>query len=133
MAPKNPAAKRFITMAAAMTAPSMGEANQSAVIPPVIAAKAMPFSEPTMVSFQIMRHVLVVESSRVARARTATVRACVPAFPPILATIGMRTARATICSIVASKNEITMEAMMAVSRFTNSQRKRVPVVAKMAR
>ena len=65
---------------------------------------------------------------RVASARTATVMVWVPALPPIEATIGMRMASATICSIVPSNHEITQEARMAVSRLTNSQEKRERVV-----
>ena len=40
------------------------------------------------------------EYRHVAKARTATVKVCVPAFPPIEATIGIKTASATIASMV---------------------------------
>ena len=53
----------------------------------------------------------------------------VPALPPIEATIGMRMASATICSIVASNSEITQEASTAVSRLMKSQAKRERVVS----
>ena len=59
--------------------------------------------------------------SCVASARTVTVMVCVPALPPIEATIGISTASATICSIVASNRLITEEARMAVPRLTSSQ------------
>ena len=132
-APKTPATMRLIIIASAITTPSIVFENQSAAMTPIMMAKAAPLSVPTMVSFQIMRAVFVDDSCFVANARTATVSACVPALPPIDATIGMRTARATICSIVASKNEITTEANIAVSRFTKSHRNRVPVVDNIAR
>jgi hypothetical protein len=62
--------------------------------------------------------------SRVASARTVTVMVCVPALPPIEATIGISTASATICSMVASNRLITQEARMAVARLISSQLKR---------
>ena len=70
------------------------------------------------------RQTLVLDSSRVASARTATVMVCVPAFPPMLATIGISTASATILASASSKLLITQEASSAVSRFANSQGKR---------
>ena len=60
----------------------------------------------------------------VARARTVMVSVWVPAFPPIEATMGMSTARATICSMVASNILITSEAKAAVTRLTSNQAKR---------
>ena len=64
-----------------------------------------------------------------ASARTATVMVCVPALPPIEATMGMRMASATICSSVASNREITQEASTAVRRLMKSQAKRERVVS----
>jgi hypothetical protein len=52
------------------------------------------------------------------------VNVCVPALPPIEATIGIKIARATISSIVASKNPITRDARTAVNRLINNQEKR---------
>ena len=46
-------------------------------------------------------------ADRVARARTATVMVCVPALPPMEATIGISTASATMLSIVASNRLMT--------------------------
>jgi hypothetical protein len=66
--------------------------------------------------------------SRVASARTATVMVCVPALPPIEATIGIRMASATIWSIEASNHEITQDASTAVARLSKSQLKRDRVV-----
>ena len=48
------------------------------------------------------RQTLALDSSRVASARTATVMVWVPALPPMLATIGISTASATIFSIAPS-------------------------------
>ena len=45
------------------------------------------------------------------------------------ATIGIRMARATTCSMVAPKSEITIEARTAVPKFTRSHRKRRLVVS----
>ena len=43
--------------------------------------------------------------------------------------MGMSTARATICSMVASKKPMTRDARMAVARFTTSQENRERVVS----
>ena len=53
---------------------------------------------------------------RVAKARTATVMVWVPAFPPMLATIGISTASATICWIVARTTCCSGVALTAVNR-----------------
>ena len=65
----------------------------------MMTAKQMPFSTPTHISRRITRHTLARDNSRVASARTATVMVWVPALPPMLATIGISTASATIFSI----------------------------------
>ena len=49
----------------------------------------------------IVRIVLERVSWFMASARTETAMVCVPALPPIEATIGISTASATICSIAA--------------------------------
>ena len=54
-----------------------------------------------------MRQALALDSSRVASARTVTVMVWVPALPPMLATIGISTASATILAIEPSKLLIT--------------------------
>ena len=59
-----------------------------------------------------------------ASARTATVMVWVPALPPMLATIGISTASATIFSIEPSNCRITQEASSAVTRLASSQGKR---------
>jgi hypothetical protein len=76
----------------------------------------------TRIRFELVR-------SFVASARTATVSAWVPAFPPIEATIGIRTASATICAMASSNWAITSEARIAVIRFTKSQGRRCLVVS----
>ena len=129
MVPAKPAISRFTTMATAMTIPIIGSSNQNQTSPPMISAKTMPFTPPTRISFSTMRMAFAGVSSFTASARTATVNVCVPALPPMEATMGMRTARATICAIVASKTEITRLARIAVNRFTKSQENRRRVVS----
>ena len=74
------------------------------------------------------RAALTGPSSWVASARTATVMVCVAALPPIEATIGISTASATICSMVASNSLMTEDASSAVPRLMNSHRKRLRTV-----
>ena len=62
----------------------------------MITAKPSPLTTPTSSSRRMTRQALVLDSSRVASARTATVMVWVPALPPMLATIGISTASATI-------------------------------------
>ena len=50
-----------------------------------------------------------------------TAKVCIPAFPPIDATIGIKKASATICSIEAPKKLITQVANNAVNKFNNNQ------------
>lgn len=130
--PKKPAVIRFIIIAIPITIPREVSSNHIAVIPPAIKAKATPLSRPTMLSFPIILNAFVSDISLVAMARTATVKACVPAFPPIDATIGIRIARATTCSIVPSNTEITIDARIAVNKFTNNQLNLERVVDKTA-
>ena len=67
---------------------------------------------------------------RVASARTVTVSACVPALPPIEATIGIRTASATKARMVSVNCEITVAARIAVQRLTASHTKRPRAISK---
>ena len=62
--------------------------------------------------------------SRVASARTVTVMTWTPALPPIAATIGIRTASATVCWIVSWNCEMTVAAIMVLISVTTSQRTR---------
>ena len=50
-----------------------------------------------------------------------TARVCIPALPPIEATIGIRTAKATTFSISSWKKPITAEAIIAVNKLSKSQ------------
>ncbi len=67
--------------------------------------------------------------SRVASARTATVIDCVPALPPMLATIGISTASAVTAAITPSNCAITRDARIAVTRFTASHGNRCRAIA----
>ena len=53
--------------------------------------------------------------------RITRARVWLPAMPPMLATMGINTARATSFSMVASNRPMTAEARMAVSRLMPSQ------------
>ena len=53
-----------------------------------------------------------------------------PALPPIDATIGISTASATICSMVASNSLMTEEATIAVNRLTNSHENRLDAICR---
>ncbi len=119
-------------MAAPITAPSKPLSNQNHVTAPVNTANASPFRPQTATSLRITRQALVLVSSRVAIARTATVRVWVPALPPIEATIGIRTASATSCWMVPSNTPMTIDAAIAVKRLTSNQVKRDRVVSRIA-
>ena len=127
--PERFATSRVSTIAPAMIAPISGLPNQSQATAAEMNAKAMPQNSPTRVSFQTTLTVFAAVSSLVASARTATVSDWVPALPPMLATIGMRMARATACSSVASNRPMTAEARTAVPRLSSSQRNRALVVS----
>ena len=74
---------------------------------------------------------LAALSSRVARARTATVRVWVPALPPMEAAMGLITASAASLAIDPWKMPITQEARMAVPRLINSHQNRDRVIPMM--
>ena len=59
--------------------------------------------------------------SLVAIVLTVTANVCIPAFPPIDATIGIKKARTTICSIVAPNKLMHQVAKKAVNKFSNNQ------------
>ena len=82
----------------------------------MISAKASPLSTPTISSRRMIRQALALDSSRVASARTATVMVWVPALPPMLATIGISTASATILAIDPSNWLITQADSSAVTQ-----------------
>jgi hypothetical protein len=60
----------------------------------------------------------------VANARTVTASVCVPALPPMEATIGMRIAKATMVSIAAPNCAMMKLATIAVPKLAISQRTR---------
>ena len=88
---------------------------------PVINAKIIPFKTPITNSFVTIFPKLLDDNSLVAIALIVTARVCIPAFPPIEATIGIKNAKATICSIVAPNLLITQVANRAVNKFSKSQ------------
>ena len=124
LAPANPATSKLAIRASPMTMPIKGLSNHAHDNKPPMMANRIPFNPPTSISLDMIRSELLVVSSPVAKARTATVRAWVPALPPILATMGIRMARATIFSMALSNKAITMLAKIAVTRLTASQLKR---------
>ena len=52
---------------------------------------------------------------------TVTANVCIPALPPIEATIGIKNAKTTICSIVAPNKLMHHVAKNAVNKFNNNQ------------
>ena len=81
---------------------------------------------------RIARTAFMGVSSFTAMARTATVNAWIPAVPPMVATMGMRMARATSSWMVPANRLMTQEAPMAATRWIISQMKRDRVVFMMA-
>ena len=119
----------IITMAKAITYPSCEDPNQITPMTPITTANTAPLINPTKASRRIIRKKLDPVRSLVAMARTAMVRLWVPALPPIEAMIGIKTASATNCEMVASNCAMTMDATTAVKRLTASQGKRWRVVS----
>ena len=87
----------------------------------IIIAKIIPLIPPINVSFKTIFTAFDGVNSLTARALTETVNVCVPALPPIEATIGINTASATTFSIDAWKKLITIEATTAVNKFKNNK------------
>ena len=86
-----------------------------------MAAKIIPFNIPIVNSFITFDEKLFFVKSLVAIVLTVTASVCIPAFPPIEATIGIKNAKTTICSIVAPNKLIHQVAKKAVNRFNSSQ------------
>ena len=78
------------------------ELNQISPTVPISTANNMALIRLAKTSRQIRRQVLDAVRSLEASARTATVKLCVPALPPIDAMIGIKIASARKLSIVAS-------------------------------
>ena len=64
---------------------------------------------------------LFLVKSLVAKVLTVTAKVCIPAFPPIEATIGIKKANTTICSIVAPNKLIHHVARKAVNKLRSNQ------------
>ena len=75
--------------------------NQIWTIKELIIANIIPFKIPILNSFKIFVVKLFFVKSLVAKDLTVTAKVCIPAFPPIEATIGIKKAKTTICWIVA--------------------------------
>ena len=82
-----------------------------------IVANINPLIAPTANSFPITRSAFALVISLKANDLTATVNVCVPALPPIDATIGINIASATTCFKDDSKIAITNEAAIAVNKL----------------
>ena len=119
--PNNPATIIFKIIETPISNERLISLNQSCTITAVITAKIIPFKIPITNSFPTTRLKLLDESSFVAIALIVTASVCIPALPPIEATIGIRKARATICSIEAPNLLITHVASKAVNKFSNNQ------------
>ena len=113
-----------------MTTPSRASWKKSPDSTPIARAKATPLQTPTSTSRRTNRRTFDAPKLRVAIARTVTVSACVPAFPPIDATIGIRTASATKARIVSVNCEITVADRIAVPRLIASHTNRPRAISK---
>ena len=118
--PVSPAITKLTTIAPAKINDMDISPNHIKDTTPAIMANNKPLMRPTNISRSAKRVADCVLNSCIAIARTATVTVCVPALPPIEATIGMSTASATMVSSVLSKRPITIEARTAVNRFNKS-------------
>ena len=105
--PNKPADKIFITIAAPTIIDKLRSENQIQAANPVIIANNIPFNTDIAISLKNTFLLLLSTSSLVAIALTVSVNVCVPALPPIDATIGIKIANATIFSILASNRLIT--------------------------
>ena len=84
-------------------------------------ANIIPFKIPIRNSLPTILLKFPDDNSLVAIALIVTAKVYIPAFPPIEATIGIKKAKATICSIEAPNLLITQVAKSAVKRFNNNQ------------
>ena len=83
----------------------------------LISAKIIPFNIPienSLITFDVK---LFSVKSLVAIVLTVTANVCIPALPPIDATIGIKNAKTTICSIVAPNKLMHHVAKKAVNKF----------------
>ena len=119
--PNNPATIIFKTIDTAIRIDKFISLNQICTITPVITAKIIPFKIPITNSFVIIFPIFPDESSLEANALIVTAKVYIPALPPMEATIGIKNARATICSIEAPNLLITHVASNAVNKFNSNQ------------
>ena len=103
------------------TRPSALLPNQAVATAPTTTAQKRPLSSATPSSLRSNSRRLPGPTWSRARPRVTSVRVWLPATPPMLATTGISTASATICSIEPPKRPITQAATKALSRFTPSQ------------
>ena len=115
--PNNPATIMFNIIDIPINKERLNSLNQNCTIIAVIIANIIPLRIPIRNSFPTTRLKLLLDSSLVAIARIVTAKVCIPALPPIEATIGIRKANATICSIDAPKKLITQVAKSAVNNL----------------
>ena len=95
--------------------------NHNWTIKELIIAKMIPFKIPILNSLKIFWLKLFFVKSFVASVLTVTAKVCIPALPPIDATIGIKKASTTICSIVAPNKLIHQVAKKAVNKFKSNQ------------
>src|SRR3546814_11649309 len=91
------------TIAAAMTPPSAGLANQSAVATPAIRAMVPPLRSAIFISRHTARQLFESVSWFLASARPLHARVRLPALPPTPATVGTHPPSATQLSLPAPK------------------------------
>ena len=95
--------------------------NQICTINALKAANITPFKIPIENYLKTFDEKLFCVKSFVAIVLTVTAKVCIPALPPIDATIGIKKAKTTICSIVAPNRLMHQVARKAVNRFNNNQ------------
>src|SRR5690606_19781509 len=115
--PASAAEQKLSTSAAAITADSAHEPNHSNATAPTSRPISRPLISATRSSFHSRIEALLGPTWPRARPRTIRVSTWTAALPPMPATIGISTARATIFSMVASNWPITAAARNAVSRL----------------
>ena len=119
-APASAATTRLMTSATAMIIPSQGSLKNQEAATATTAAHRTPFSVPTATSRRVSQARFRENRSSWAMLLITRVSVWLPATPPMLATMGMRTASATTFSMVSVKRSITEAAMNAVSRLAPS-------------
>ena len=100
---------------------------QTMVTAPTMAAQMRPLRPPTAISFHSSQRALTHSTWPSAMPRMMSVTVCVPAMPPMLATMGMSAASAATFSMVPSKRLTTAAARNAVTRLmpSHTSRRRV--------